>query len=418
MTPATNFIGVIADDVTGGASIGGEIARMGHPVDLVGLGQSIRPAGSTILETGSRYIAPAQAAERVQDAARLLADAGASVVMKKIDSTLKGNVATELAAFATTCRGRLLIAPACPEVGLGLRHGRQVRSGAPDISVLDLLAPAMTEPIVSLDLGTVRRGSSQVATWLQQNPDGTVLADSETEADLATVVAGAAAAGIVSFGGTYGLGAALAATFLGSGTQSRFMPPAVSKLLVIAGSASAATAAQLAHLSAAGAEEIVLDIDRILVGEAQGEAERAAARVRASSADVLVVHTAAARTGEAVTRYCTRRGWNERDLANLLAIPFSRAIQAASDHALYFIGGETTGAVFDRLGITSLAVHGECTPAVPLAVSSTTPQWPLILTKPGAFGTESVLAEAAHAILGRRDRLHGFRQEATHPSIR
>lgn len=417
MTPAS-FIGVIADDVTGGASIGGEVARTGHPVDLIGLGQPIKPARATILETGSRYIAPAQAAGRVQDAVRLLADAGASVVMKKIDSTLKGNVATELAAFATTCRGRLLIAPACPKVGLTLRQGRQFRPGGPGTSVLDLLAPSMTGPLVSLDLGTVRRGSSEVATWLRQNHGGTVLADSETEADLATVVAGAAEAGIVSFGGTYGLGAALTTTFLGRGTSGRFVPPVVSKLLVIAGSASAATAAQLSYLIATGAEEIVLDIDRILTGEAQREAERAAARIRSSSASVLVVHTAAARTGEDVTRYCAGQGWNERDLANLLAIPFTRAMQAAPGHAVYLIGGETTGAVFDRLGITSLAVRGECTPAVPFAVSRTTPQWPLILTKPGAFGSETALTEAANTILGRPGALHGLPQKPTHPSIR
>ncbi|MUU69708.1 four-carbon acid sugar kinase family protein [Pseudarthrobacter sp. GA104] len=418
MTPAKGFIGVIADDVTGGASIGAEVARTGHLVDVVRTGQPIRPARSIVLETGSRYLAPSLAAQRVHDAAGLLTDACAAVLMKKIDSTLKGNVATELAAFSAACPGRLLIAPSCPEVGLTLRDGRQFRPGGPGPSVLDLLSPSMAEPLVSLDLGTVRRGSGEVAKWLRQNPDGPVLADSETEADLATVVAGAADAGIVSFGGTYGLGAPLADTFLGSGTAGLFVPPVVDKLLVIAGSASAATAAQLSYLVAAGAEEIILDIGRILTGEANGEGERAAARIHSSSASVLIVHTAAARTGEDVKRHCARLGWNERDLANFLAVPFSLAVQAAPGHALYFIGGETTGAVFDVLAIASLAVRGECTAAVPFAVCTTTPQWPLIMTKPGAFGSESALAGAAHTILGRRSRLHNLPQEASQPGIR
>lgn len=418
MIAATNVIGVIADDVTGGASIGGEVARSGHPVNAISLGATLEPGRSIILETGSRYSPPTLAAQRVMDAARFLAAAGASVLMKKIDSTLKGNVATELAAFSASCGGRLVVAPSCPEVGLSLRQGRQFRRDGPGVSVFDLLSASMPGPVVSLDLSIVRQGSGEVTKWLRQNPDGTVLADSETDADLAVVAVGAAEAGITSFGGTYGLGAALATAFLGSGTAGRFVPPVVDRLLVIAGSASSTTARQLSHLAAAGAEEIVLDMDRILTGDSRQEAERAVARIHSSSAKVLIVHTAAERTSEEVARICAGRGWIERDLADLLAIPFSQALQASPGRGVYFIGGETTGAVFDRLGITSLTIQGECTPGVPFALSGTAALWPLILTKPGAFGSETALTDAARTVLGCRDRMDPLNDEHTHSTSR
>jgi D-threonate/D-erythronate kinase len=115
----------VADDLTGGAAIGGEIARLGHVVDVVSLSNTVQPRRSMVVETASRYIPADLSAERVKNAVRFLVDAGCPVIMKKIDSTLKGNVATELAAFAAGCPGQILVAPSCPEVGLTLRGGQQ-----------------------------------------------------------------------------------------------------------------------------------------------------------------------------------------------------------------------------------------------------------------------------------------------------
>jgi D-threonate/D-erythronate kinase len=392
-------LGIVADDLTGGAAIGAEAARLGNPVDVVRIGQPVPPKRSVVIETGSRYIQSQLAAERVVEAARLLLRSGVSVLMKKIDSTLKGNVAAELSAFADSCPGRLLVAPSCPEMGLTVRDGRQHTPRGPGVSVLDLLSTSINGPLAALNLNTVREGSAAVANWLRQNPHGTVLADAETDADLAAIALGAAEAKIVSFAGTYGLGAALAGTFLPSGTAPRFTPPALDGMIVVAGSASATTASQISHLVAAGAEEIVLDMERILTGGAEEEARRAASQILSSAAKLLVVHTAAERTGKDVADHCRRLGWNERDLANLLAIPFASALHAAPGYAAYFIGGETTGAVFEKLGLDSLVIHGECSAAVPFAVSTAPSGWPLILTKPGAFGSENTLTETAGTLL-------------------
>jgi uncharacterized protein YgbK (DUF1537 family) len=411
-------IGIIADDLTGGAAIGAEAARLGILVDVVRIGQPVPPKRSVVIETGSRYIQSQLAAERVKEAARLLSRSGVSVLMKKIDSTLKGNVGTELSAFAQSCPGRLLVAPSCPEMGLTLQDGRQHTPQGPGVSVLDLLSTSINGPLAALNLNTVREGSAAVANWLRQNPHGTVLADAETDADLAAIAAGAAEAKIVAFAGTYGLGAALAGTFLTGGTASPFVPPVLDGMIVVAGSASATTARQISHLVAAGAEEIVIDMERILTGGAEEEAQRGAARIFSSDAKLLVVHTAAERTGKDVADHCGRLEWNERDLANLLAIPFAGALQATSGFAAYFIGGETTGAVFDRLGIDSLIVHGECSPAVPFAKSRTSSEWPLILTKPGAFGTENTLTETAEMLLEQgRGLTRPTAEDNRYPSI-
>ncbi|GAB3279726.1 four-carbon acid sugar kinase family protein [Sinomonas notoginsengisoli] len=403
MTGIAPAIGIVADDITGGAAIGAEIASMGHAVDVVRLSpasQRPTPPHTVIVETGSRYLPPDESARRVQEAVAEMRRDGLPVLMKKIDSTLKGNVATELAAFADSRPGPLLIAPACPEVGLALVGGRQITRRGPGADVADLLAASLSGRIHILDLETVRRGRDAVAGWLRQHAGSTVLADSETQADLDEAAAGAAAAGVLSYAGTYGLGRALAAAFLEPGAAAaQFSPPPVDRVLVLAGSASDVTARQIRELVLAGAEEIVVDIEAVLQGQIKPEARRAGLLASASEAKVIVVHTAPGLTQERVRRHCGQHGWTERDLALSLALPFAEAARAAEGAAVYFIGGETTGAIAELLGLQALTVHGECTPAVPWATTSTPSPWPVLLTKPGAFGTDRALAEAADLLL-------------------
>lgn len=402
MTGTAPAIGIVADDITGGAAIGAEIASMGHAVDLIRLSQASQspsPPHTVIVETGSRYLPADESARKVREAVAALGRDGMPVLMKKIDSTLKGNVATELAAFADSRPGPLLIAAACPEVGLALVGGRQVTARGPGADVADLLAASLSGRIHILDLETVRRGRDAVADWFRQHAGSTVLADSETQTDLDEAAAGAAAAGILSYAGTYGLGSALAAAFLEPGAAAEYAAPPVDRVLVLAGSASDVTARQIRELVLAGAEELVVDVEAVLQGQAESEARRAGLLASASKAKVIVVHTAPGATQERVRRHCGQRGWTERDLALSLALPFAEAARAAEGAAVYFIGGETAGAVAEILGLQALTVHGECTPAVPWATTSTPSPWPVVLTKPGAFGTDRAPAEAADLLL-------------------
>lgn len=390
------LLGIVADDLTGGAAVAGEIARDGGPeVDIVRLGQRDPVRGrSVVVETGSRYIAPEDAAVAVVRARRVVRELGVGITVKKIDSTLKGNVGTELAAFVADSDGTVVIAPACPAVSLGVRGGRQYRAADPLRDVAALLSGVLDEPPALLPLDTVRCGGEAVAAWLAGHASRSVLADAMTQDDLDAVVSGSRAVGITDFAGTYGLGTAFRS---GESTQSAALPT-TERLLVLAGSANPATTAQLRRLVDEGADEIVIDIGRLVAGGDDDERARVCGLASASRSPVVVVHTNPGVTERSVTAHRQAAGWTERDLAARLAAPFADALGAIPGAGVYFIGGETTGAICDRIGWHRFTVTNEVSAGVPLAVEESGER-PFILTKPGAFGARDDILNAARRLL-------------------
>ena len=398
-----DLLGIVADDLTGGAAIAGEIARnRGPEVQVVRLGHcepdSDVPA---VVETTSRYIDADESAARVIAARNLLQGRGFGLLMKKIDSTLKGNVATELAAFASAAEGTLVIAPACPAVSLSLRGGWQYREDSRGRNVVEMLASVLDAAPALLPLEIVQRGRGAVADWLANEPAAVVLADSIDSADLHSVAAGARVQGVREFAGTYGLGAALAPSERGDSSASA--PRIGGRMLVLAGSANSVTSAQIQQLIRGRADEIVMNVQALIDGDG-GETVRVRAAAAATRQSIVVVHTAADATASSVAGRRRALGWSERDLAERLADPFLEALEAMPDAGVYFIGGETTGAICDRLGWHRFTVTDEVTDAVPLATEHSR-QRPFVLTKPGAFGGPDDLCVAAERLIRRSDAL-------------
>lgn len=391
-------IGIVADDLTGGAAIAGEITPGRGPVTVTAWHQDTPSSGPAVIDTASRFAPADVSAHRVQQATQQLLDNDFGIVMKKIDSTLKGNVATDLAAFAHTCRAPLLIAPACPEVGLGLHNGRQTTPSGPGRDVTAMLTDFLPRPPALLKLDTVRAGASAVEAWLKRHTGNHILADAITPEDLATITAAAARCSVTSFAGTYGLGAALASGG-NRGSRDTDEPQTVNRLLVLAGSASPVTAAQVARFSATGALDITCDTTAVLSGQTAAEAQRIG-RLVAEASPAIVVHTDPLRTSTTVDETATRRGWTPRDIAEQFAPVFTAAINAAPNCAVLLIGGETTGAVIDSIGLHTYTVTDEIAPGVPRGLTSRT-DVSTLLTKPGAFGHDNTIVDVAHRLLTR-----------------
>ncbi|MGH3148389.1 MAG: four-carbon acid sugar kinase family protein, partial [Rubrobacter sp.] len=111
-------IAVIADDLTGAADTGVQLARAGYRTAVIFHGEEAPSAGldAVSLDTDSRTRPAGFAAKRVLEASRKVRDA--RIVYKKLDSTLRGNVAAELsAAVGATRRRRVVVALAFPAAG-------------------------------------------------------------------------------------------------------------------------------------------------------------------------------------------------------------------------------------------------------------------------------------------------------------
>ena len=131
---------ILADDLTGAADAAIAFARRGAPTCVTWGERCASDAGATVLayDCDSRRLGAQPAAQRQRSAAiRLRSEHGRhAALFKKIDSTLRGQPAAEIAALCDAVRvpGKSVFgicAPANPSMGRTLRDGRVFVHGEP-----------------------------------------------------------------------------------------------------------------------------------------------------------------------------------------------------------------------------------------------------------------------------------------------
>jgi D-threonate/D-erythronate kinase len=409
MSPRLRFW-VIADDLTGALDTAAPFAARGWRTCVVpwpgpssrALSAIVRQASAghdvVVVETASRHVAAREAARRVRAvvAAARRAEAGEARqrgFYKKIDSTLRGNVAEELAAFrAATATACLPLAPAFPA------HGRTTRAGAvwvddvplaQSAAARDALAPALTGDLARL------------------GPPGALeIFDARTDADLrriATRLGRQHRLGAVA--GSGGLAAAIAARF-GSAPRSGARRPAgparpskaaraasapraaTGGVLVVSGSAHPAARAQARALVAAGALGLVVAVDARTPRQDRRAAEALAIGALAAGRPVVLVCPAlvpGARLSAARAAGAARH----------LAATARAVVTTGPVGAVFTVGGDTTAALVAAMGWAPLAVEGALVPGVAVVrlqtAGSGTPGPLRLITKSGAFGDADTL---------------------------
>ena len=126
----------LADDLTGALEVGAKFAATGLS-SLVTTRRSI-PADASqqtavlVIDTETRHLAPAPARACVLELARAGFDQGIPYVYKKTDSTLRGNIASEISAVMEAYPDLpLLYMPAYPAMGRTVRGGILHVDGVP-----------------------------------------------------------------------------------------------------------------------------------------------------------------------------------------------------------------------------------------------------------------------------------------------
>ena len=125
---------VVADDFTGANDTGVQICRRSIPIKVVfdGGGISNNVDFSYVIDTESRFL-PAEAAfQKVSSVMNKIPCDKFSNVIKKVDSTLRGNIAFESRAMSLCCKPELVIfAPAFPDLGRTTEKGVHYLHGVP-----------------------------------------------------------------------------------------------------------------------------------------------------------------------------------------------------------------------------------------------------------------------------------------------
>ncbi|WP_110640715.1 four-carbon acid sugar kinase family protein [Salinicola sp. CPA57] len=251
---------ILADDLTGTADSAIGCARAGLETTVALDAEDIVGTEAVAIDMDSRGRTPGEAADRHRKA--LAAWRGRHhYLYKKVDSTLRGNVAAEIASLVDVA-GMAIVAPAYPATGRTTRDGRQWLHGRPveETEVwtnegitgqADLVAMLRGTALRTghLDLVALNgREEDVVATLREQQRLGVqaVVCDAETDSDLRRLAALSARLENVFWVGSAGLGERLpeALKLVGSVTGQPAPRTRTRPTLIVIGSMSGISHAQ------------------------------------------------------------------------------------------------------------------------------------------------------------------------------
>ncbi len=412
---------ILADDLSGALEVAACFAGAGRKVTLpLGADPDISNArGLLVLSSETRNATADAARGSTRARCESLRRAGASLLFKKIDSTMRGPVGAELEAVAEEFPDATLVfCPANPDVGRTVARGI-LRVNGIEIAdtpfrddprwpvrssvVRSIADPEGRLPAASLSLETMGEGEAAVARALDSARSSgcrVLFCDAETRADLDTLASAARSrATDCLLVGSGGLGRALAENILGTttpapagshaanrdpaGRTAAVSPDAALRILYVVGSKHPSSHAQLDRLQ----RRVGFELFEFTPGES-GAAERAP--------DLRLGEALRAR-GCAGIRFAKGVG-GAAGVVEQLAAVVARAREVS---AVVVTGGETAFALCRSLGARALEIVGELEPGVVATRADLEGRSLLMVTKPGGFGDEETFVRV-HAWLASR----------------
>ncbi|MGW2520695.1 four-carbon acid sugar kinase family protein [Streptomyces sp. NPDC001617] len=377
-------IAILADDLTSAGDGAAPFRRVGHDARILLATPAAVPrhaTGVTAVDLGSRVLDEEVAAMRTRRAAHLFG--GSELLVKTVDSTLRGHVAAEVrAAWAGSRRRTVVIAPAFPAEGRvtveGVQYVRDVPVHESDYA-RDPVHPVRCSDLTTLFPEAILVGPGRAAELPKLIGNGDLIVYSAAEdGDLDRLVAAVPQLDEVLWVGSPGLAAALARRCARS-TGSAASPPAPARRpLIVVGSTNPATRRQLVKLRTR------VDVQGVTVSV---DPAPAVETLRGLTAPILTLQTPDER--------------HTPQTAQVLARSQAAVVKALTeDHtvdALVITGGETATTVLQPLGATGIDLLDEPEPGV--VRGSLIGRLPLpVLIKAGGFGDDAMLLRLCHLI--------------------
>lgn len=426
---------ILADDLSGASdcAIASSACGLTATVALGDLPHNL-PAHVVAIDCDTRHLDPVAAANKTVRLLHRYHPSAECLLFKKLDSTLRGNVAAELAAVLSFRRSVsnspsqvvAVMAPAFPAGGRTTVAGHQLVRGSPlhtaevwghqrsacQTHIPSLLALSGLRP-THLALALIRSGYDALRSALIEGAiaSDVLVCDAETDDDLRAIAHASLVLGRETvWAGSAGLARHLpaAAGLSGGSPVSSPCTLAEGPTLMVIGSMSDVAHRQveeLGHVSEVGV--IVLPAGVLLAGPLSPEWSGCAVPLRSkllAGGDVALVVGAGGPSDPNIGR----------QISAALAIMTEPVAEMVG--ALVASGGETARAILELWGVTGLRLLGELEPGLPIAV---TEGWrrPLpVLTKAGAFGNPMTLIHCAqflHALDRHTGRMHLPEKEAS-----
>jgi uncharacterized protein YgbK (DUF1537 family) len=405
---------IIADDLSGAADCG--IACAGHGLNtVVVLADAGEDTDADVLsvDADTRRLNPEAAAAETTRLVHKYVRHHELLLFKKLDSTLRGHIGTELNAMVKALRSGpwrrepivAVFAPAFPVIGRTTTNGRQLVRGRPveeteiwrrhgpsremtgnsDISGM-FRSVGMRSAHIALGLIRASDDSLREALIEHAKNADVLICDAETDEDLRAIANASFALGR----GTVWAGSAGLARYLPQAAGLRPSlrhiseePFASGPTLFVIGSLSDVSREQVKMLSAAGeVTSIVLPPEILLLGSQSKAWHELEIKLRE-----------ALETGRDVVVSLGVESEIEMAKGPLLSAALAKLVAPHSDRvgALVASGGETARSVLQAWGITGLRLIAELEAGLPFSVTEKWKRQLPVLTKSGDFGEPQTL---------------------------
>ncbi len=389
----TLALGCIADDYTGASDLANTLTRCGlRTVQTIGVPSdalALPDVDAVVVSLKSRSIEASQAVTRSRDADKWLRARGASHVLFKIcstfDSTDAGNIGPVMDALRTDSGDAIvLVTPAFPGTGRTVYQGNLFVGSVPlnesplkdhplnpmhDSNLVRVLARQSKSKVGLVDLATVAKGAEAIRAKLTdfaKQGIGAAIIDAVFDPEL-EIIGQVALDHRLSVGAS-GMGLGLARGLVASGRVRAASASADQKTIggavaCLAGSCSQATLTQIAHAEKS-MPVLRLDPEKIVAGPSEVQRALGWSREHLGKGPVLI---ASSSTPDQVSALQAKYGRDAAGRAIEQAIAaISEGLVAAGVRRLVIAGGETSGAVVDRLGIPGFLVGPEIAAGVPV----------------------------------------------------
>jgi 3-dehydrotetronate 4-kinase len=419
----TLALGCIADDYTGASDLANTLTRCGlRTVQTIGVPSNdlaLPDVDAVVVSLKSRSIEASLAVSRSRAAEKWLRGRGAAHVLFKIcstfDSTDDGNIGPVMDALRADAGDAIvLVTPAFPETGRTVYQGNLFVGSVPlnesplrdhplnpmhDSNLVRVLARQSKTRIGLVALADIARGPDAVRARLadlSKQGFGAAIADAVFDGDLETI--GAVALDHRLSVGASGVGLGLARALVASGRVKPNASDAISEAPVggpaacLAGSCSQATLQQIARAEDAMAV-LHLEADKAVAGKDEARRALAWAKDRLKQGPILI---ASSSTPEQVAALQARHGRDAAGHAIEQAMAdIAEGLVQSGVRRLVVAGGETSGAVVDRLAIPGFLVGAEIAAGVPVLRAVGASHGAMLLAlKSGNFGGPEFFSDA------------------------
>ncbi|GHS88334.1 membrane protein [Synergistales bacterium] len=382
---------IVADDLTGACDTGIQFVRKGIETVVMteALGLSgIKTQDAVVVNTNSRNDSGAESGAKLSRLGETLKPfVGKSIFYKKVDSTLRGNIASEAKALrAALGFDAVFFQPAYPQNGRTTVNGELCLNGVP-VHLTDIAK----DPLKPISTSSLRDTLNDEGAYLS--------CDALTDDDIKDAVAGVLEtrrAEDVLWMGSAGLAGILTDVLDKKGKNQ------TGPILGLVGSYHPRNIVQIENARLDPNVTVITPSTNDMTEPARKAASKTLCDILSAleqKKDVLVV---TALTSEQRDR--SEGGANDPGkIADFLAIVCRDAVQKARDGGfsiggLYLTGGDVAMRVLRALGVSELVPVREVETGVPLLLAVNGDYNGPLVTKAGAFGSDESVAKILKAL--------------------